>query len=257
VADVDVMSSRVAPGMEVSYVVRFSPEAKIDYSYDLIVVTEREKFIVPIRAVGCRALLDFPDTLNFGAVPVKHLQEKPIMVRNIGEKPTQWHVKVPANGCFGLNKREGILEVGQSEQLVFEFKPTEARNYREVMTLNYDGHEAQVALAGQGHNDNVYLSKTHLHMDPTSISLSSNQYYKIVNKSSVPVEFSWRAFATEREEFEKKTRLNLQLSQEEAEERSAIDESQTTLEDSAGEQSLNSDDSYDEDELQKKHSRTH
>ena len=91
-ADVDVMSSRVAPGMEVSYVVRFSPEAKIDYSYDLTVVTEREKFIVPIRAVGCRAQLDFPETLNFGAVPVKHTSEKPIMVRNIGEKTTKWHV---------------------------------------------------------------------------------------------------------------------------------------------------------------------
>jgi len=120
-ADVDVMSSRVAPGMEVSYVVRFSPEAKLDYSYDLIVVTEREKFIVPIRAVGCRALLDFPDSLDFGAVPVKHTAEKPIMVRNIGEKTTKWQLKVP-NG-FKVNKTEGILDVGQSEQLVFEFTP--------------------------------------------------------------------------------------------------------------------------------------
>lgn len=128
-ADVDVMSSRVAPGMEVQYVVKFSPEAKVDYSYDLIVVTEREKFIVPIRAVGCRAQLDFPETLNFGAVPVKHTSEKPIMVRNIGEKTTKWHVKVP-NG-FKVNKTEGILEVDQSEQLVFEFTPQEARGYKD------------------------------------------------------------------------------------------------------------------------------
>lgn len=130
-ADVDVMSSRVAPGMEVAYTVRFSPEAKLDYSYDLIVVTEREKFTVPIRAVGCRALLDFPDTLDFGAVPVKHTAEKPIMVRNIGEKTTKWHLKVP-NG-FNVNKTEGILEVGQSEQLVFEFKPAEARAYSDKL----------------------------------------------------------------------------------------------------------------------------
>jgi len=116
-SDIDVMSSRVAPGMEVSYTVRFSPEAKIDYTYELAVVTERERFIVPIRATGCRALLDFPDNIDFGAVPVKHTTEKPVMVRNIGEKTTKWHVKVP-NG-FKLNKTEGILEVGQSEQLVF------------------------------------------------------------------------------------------------------------------------------------------
>ena len=33
---------KVAPGMEASFYVKFSPEAKIDYNYDLVVVTERE-----------------------------------------------------------------------------------------------------------------------------------------------------------------------------------------------------------------------
>ncbi len=119
--DVDNMECRVAPGMEISYVIRFSPEAKTDYSYDLMIVTEREKFIVPIRAVGCRAMLDFPDSLDFGLVPVKHTAEKPVMIGNAGEKTTKWHIKVP-NG-FKTNKTEGILEVGQSEQLVFQFIP--------------------------------------------------------------------------------------------------------------------------------------
>ena len=89
------MSSHVAPGMEITFIIKFSPEAKIDYSYDLQIVTEREKFIVPIRAVGCRAMLDFPDSLDFGLVPVKHTAEKPVMVRNTGEKTTKWHIKVP------------------------------------------------------------------------------------------------------------------------------------------------------------------
>lgn len=43
---------KVAAGIEISYIIKFSPEAKIDYTYDLVVVTEREKFIVPIVAVG-------------------------------------------------------------------------------------------------------------------------------------------------------------------------------------------------------------
>ena len=94
-ADTDNMSCKVAPGMEISYVIKFSPETKMDYSYDLMVVTEREKFIVPIRAVGYRSMLDFPDTLDFALVPVKHVAEKPVMIRNIGEKTTKWHLKVP------------------------------------------------------------------------------------------------------------------------------------------------------------------
>jgi hydrocephalus-inducing protein len=56
-----MLSCKVAPGMEITYIVKFFPEAKSDYSYDLMVITEREKFIVPIRAMGCRAVLDFPD----------------------------------------------------------------------------------------------------------------------------------------------------------------------------------------------------
>lgn len=104
------MSCRVAPGMEISFQIKFSPEAKSDYSYDLMVLTEREKFIVPIRAVGCRAMLDFPDVLDFGQVPVKHVTEKPVMIRNVGEKTTKWKIKAPSG--FELSKNEGILEVG-------------------------------------------------------------------------------------------------------------------------------------------------
>ena len=107
------MQCRVAPGMEISYIIKFSPEAKIDYSYDLMIVTEREKFIVPIRAIGCRAMLDFPDQLDFGLVPVKNIGEKPVLIRNLGEKATKWRLKVP-NG-FSVSKNEGILEVGEKE----------------------------------------------------------------------------------------------------------------------------------------------
>jgi len=110
--DIDQMSTKVAPGMEISYVIKFSPEAKSDYAYDLMVLTEREKFVVPIRARGCRAILDFPDCLDFGLVPVKYETEKPVMIRNIGEKATKWQISVPAS--FKLDKSEGILEVGQT-----------------------------------------------------------------------------------------------------------------------------------------------
>jgi len=142
--------------------------------------------------------------------------------------------------------------VGQSEQLVFQFIPQESRVYKDEVILCYDHLEAVIPIRGESHNDNVYLSKSHIHMDPTSITLYSHQYYTIVNKSQVPIEFSWRAFATEKEENEKKMRLNMQLSQEEAEERAML-ESQDQNE--SGDESLDSDDSYDEAELQLKRER--
>jgi len=40
-------------------------------------------------------MIEFPDKLDFGMVPVKHKSEKPVMMRNIGEKTTKWQIKVP------------------------------------------------------------------------------------------------------------------------------------------------------------------
>ena len=59
--------------MSIYYVIKFSPEAKIDYKYDLTVVTERENFVVPIVAIGKRSMIDFPDCIDFGHCPVKFL----------------------------------------------------------------------------------------------------------------------------------------------------------------------------------------
>ena len=68
----------MAPGLEISFLIKFSPDAKIDYNYDLQVVTEREVFILPIIATGRKALLNFPDVINFGNdCPVKYKTEKP------------------------------------------------------------------------------------------------------------------------------------------------------------------------------------
>ena len=54
---------------------------------------------------------DFPDQLDFGLVPVKFETEKPVIIRNIGEKTTKWKITVPHN--FRISQEEGILEVGQ------------------------------------------------------------------------------------------------------------------------------------------------
>ena len=55
-----------------------------DYSHELVCITEREKFIVPVKAIGARAILDFPDNIHFPAGPVKYGHSKTLLVRNIG-----------------------------------------------------------------------------------------------------------------------------------------------------------------------------
>ena len=67
---------KVGPGLPVIYKIVFLPEENKDYSHEVIVTTEREKFIVPIRCIGSRAILDFPDEINFSLQPVKYLSSK-------------------------------------------------------------------------------------------------------------------------------------------------------------------------------------
>ncbi|CAN0537856.1 unnamed protein product, partial [Ectocarpus sp. 8 AP-2014] len=77
---------KVAPGMEVRYVVTFKPQEVRAYSVELMVVTEREKFVVPVGALGHRAVLDFPDQIVMPHTAVKATGTKNIVVRNLGTR---------------------------------------------------------------------------------------------------------------------------------------------------------------------------
>ena len=63
--------------------------------HELICMTEREKFIVPVKAVGARAVLDFPDQANFSTCLVKHPNTKTLLVRNIGNREARFALDVP------------------------------------------------------------------------------------------------------------------------------------------------------------------
>jgi len=76
--------------------IQFTAEANRDYTHELVCLTEREKFVVPVHAIGARAILDFPDEINFGSCPVKHNCSKVLFVRNIGNRE--------ARCSFSVNK---------------------------------------------------------------------------------------------------------------------------------------------------------
>eukprot|EP00290_Baffinella_frigidus_P052882 CAMPEP_0180350034 /NCGR_PEP_ID=MMETSP0989-20121125/5784_1 /TAXON_ID=697907 /ORGANISM="non described non described, Strain CCMP2293" /LENGTH=201 /DNA_ID=CAMNT_0022339391 /DNA_START=1 /DNA_END=603 /DNA_ORIENTATION=+ len=79
------VASKVAPGMDITYVLKFTPEERIDYFCDVVCFTEREKFIIPVRCLGPRGWIDFPDQVFFEKAPVKAESLKTVLVRNVGE----------------------------------------------------------------------------------------------------------------------------------------------------------------------------
>jgi hydrocephalus-inducing protein len=88
------IAQKVGPGLALTFRVQFTPQENKDYYHELSCVTEREKFVIPVRAIGPRAMLDFPDEINFPASPVKHASSKVLFVRNVGKKDAKFMLTV-------------------------------------------------------------------------------------------------------------------------------------------------------------------
>ena len=250
-------NTKVAPGMEVSYLIKFTPEAKNDISYDLVVITEREKFIVPIRGIGCKVNIEYTDYIDFGEVPVKYKIEKPFIIRNVGEKITKWMLKCLSNSVT-ISKKEGILDIGKNEQIICTFCPEKEKNYKEKMILTYDEADHIINIFGKSKNDAVDISPKILEMEPAYITLHTEKTVTITNDTGVPIEFVWKQFESKEKEEEAKQKVFQNLSKQEQEEK-ILNELQHTYEENPYEDdtSIDLEDSYDEDEIIRMNERNH
>eukprot|EP00922_Rhytidocystis_sp_ex-Travisia-forbesii_P010524 GHVS01015412.1.p1 GENE.GHVS01015412.1~~GHVS01015412.1.p1 ORF type:complete len:404 (+),score=39.73 GHVS01015412.1:134-1345(+) len=194
---------KVAPGMEISYTVSFMPQGKADQAYDLSIITERERFVVPIRAIGGEAVMDFPETIDFASAPVKFKAEKTVLLRNIGDKPTSFILSV--RPPFDLSVHEGYLDVNDSLQVTVWFRPLRAEAYERVISLQCDsGLRLTSRVRGRGDNADVQFSHRQLLMDTTYVALTSQRRVKIHNNTDVSIDFVWKGFSCAEEDHEQK-----------------------------------------------------
>eukprot|EP00756_Hemistasia_phaeocysticola_P037141 Hpha_TRINITY_DN16680_c2_g2::TRINITY_DN16680_c2_g2_i1::g.182314::m.182314/K17570/HYDIN; hydrocephalus-inducing protein len=209
---------RVARGLSVSYTVKFRPEDDCDYDCDLVVVTDKERFVVEVRALASRGKLDFPKVYSFPRTPVKHFEERALFVRNVGAKPAQWTLS--ATPPWSIAPEVGFLEPGAPPmQLTLTFNPTERRKYEGVLLVSYsNGDGTKVRLEGDAVDVPVTLSKSALVLAPTFISLERQETVSLFNKSDVTVRFQWKAHETQSDEQQLKLRMidNVHEAQKEA-----------------------------------------
>jgi len=216
-AATEVSRDKIAPGMEVSYVVRFKPDARIDYSYDLKVVTEREEFSVPIRASGGSALLDFPDVVDFGDdCTVGYKCERTVLVRNVGDRASKLLCKTTEP--FSIDVPDGFLEEGASCQVSVFFTPPAAQRYECPLEIKFGEWECAATLRGGAWNAEVSLSHSLLLIEDTYVGLEFQGVVTIRNDSDVPIDFSWRLFSSTVEEAQHRLALHRQLKTEEMDE---------------------------------------
>jgi len=214
--------SKIAAGMEICFVVKFKPQEVRDYQYDLICSTEREKFLVPIRAIGMRPMMTFPDEINFGVCPVKSETRKSLLLQNIGSSIARFTLR-STNPSFTCPGEEQIVDPGASLMLELFFIPHAASPITGDYELQFSkGTTCYIALSGTGKNIDVALSTPSVSMEPSYISLSSQKTLKIKNSSDIPIKYSWKSFASDEEEENERQRLLQEISRMESIEKAAL-----------------------------------
>ncbi|XP_035275425.1 hydrocephalus-inducing protein homolog [Anguilla anguilla] len=216
VSPLDVCN-KVAPGMASTFTILFTPQENKDYAHRLVCVTEREKFEVPVRAIGARAILDFPDHLHFPLNAVKCPAQKTLLVRNIGACEAKFQLRTQSP--FSVEPSIGNLGVGECMQVTVEFLPKTTGDHAQDLLLRYHtGEDVYISLYGGATDVNVRLDRNSVIVERTFVSLANQRTVAIVNRSDVIIHYQWKSQATEEEEAQQKLRLCSELQKEEEDE---------------------------------------
>ncbi|XP_075290236.1 hydrocephalus-inducing protein homolog isoform X2 [Opisthocomus hoazin] len=208
---------KVAPGMSSSFRILFTPEENKDYFHQVTCITEREKFLVPIRAIGARAILDFPDQLNFSVCPVRYSTQKTLLVRNIGNREARFCISTQSP--FAVDCSVGTLGVGDAMQVTVEFHPLKTGDHSRPLIVHYDtGEDIHTSLYGAAVDVNIRLERRSLTVEKTYLTLSNHKSIVIHNRSEIIAHFQWKAFVTQEEEDLQKLRWCRRLQRQEEDE---------------------------------------
>uniref|UniRef100_U3JZ08 HYDIN/VesB/CFA65-like Ig-like domain-containing protein n=1 Tax=Ficedula albicollis TaxID=59894 RepID=U3JZ08_FICAL len=192
------------PGMSSPVRIRFTPKKNKNYSHQLVCLTPREQVVVPIRAIAARAILEFPDQLDFSECPVKYSTQKTVLLRNVGNLEAQFQLSTQSP--FFVVPASGTLGAGDTMQVTVGFHPLTIGDHSGSLAVCCNTGECW-ALHGAQDNVAVELSTNSMKVGKTFITTSNYTTMFIKNRSNITAHFQWKAFRTEEDEAEEKRRL--------------------------------------------------
>ncbi|XP_059340043.1 hydrocephalus-inducing protein homolog [Ammospiza nelsoni] len=196
----------VPPGASAPVRIRFTPSKNKDYCHELVCLTARERIVVPIRAIGARAVLDFPAQLDFSKCPVKVSTQQTLLVHNVGARAARYQLSTQSP--FSVVPATGALGAGDTVQVTVAFHPLASGAHCGSLAVCCSSGEERIhtKLQGEAVDINVGLSTNSVELDKTFTTMSSHRTLFIENRSNITAHFQWKAFATEEEENEAKRR---------------------------------------------------
>ncbi|XP_008288806.1 hydrocephalus-inducing protein homolog [Stegastes partitus] len=210
----DDAGRKVAPGLPATYTVCFTPQENKDYDHTLICVTERERFEIPVRAIGPRAILDFRDEIHLPVCPVKSYAEKTHLVRNMGNREAKFslHTQRP----FSVTPSSGTLDVGESMQVTVGFHPMTTGDQRQDLLLHYHtGEDVYISLYGSCEELDIRLVPDSARLTDTYISMASGHKVSLTNSSNTTLQYCWTVLPSQQQEDQSLLRESSVLRQKE------------------------------------------
>uniref|UniRef100_U3JX52 HYDIN/VesB/CFA65-like Ig-like domain-containing protein n=1 Tax=Ficedula albicollis TaxID=59894 RepID=U3JX52_FICAL len=192
-------SRKVPPGLSMTVHVLFTPGENKDYFHQLLCITDREEFTVPIRAIGARAILDFPGQLDFSECPVKYSTQKTVLVRNLGNRAA--HYQLSTQSPFSVTPAMGTLAIGDSMQVTVGFQPLRTGGHSASLIVHYDtGEDTHTSLHGRAVDVDIRLDRNTVTFGKTYITRSNRATVHIHNLSNITACFQWKAADTQEQE---------------------------------------------------------
>uniref|UniRef100_A0A7S1I2Z9 CFAP65 seventh Ig-like domain-containing protein n=1 Tax=Eutreptiella gymnastica TaxID=73025 RepID=A0A7S1I2Z9_9EUGL len=210
----------IAPGMAVSYIVRFSPDAPRNYTDRLMVCSEWNSFDVPLSATQQPPMLSLPPTIACGYCMAQGSTKQTLKVMNSGGD-SGFHFAEPGQpfptdqdpcitlGFFTVKPKHFSLRNGQCQDVTVVFSPGAEEKYHEELQLYCDnGDVLTYSIEGEGIDAYVVLAaiddnpcntepdfaanNTLMGFDDLSIGGSATKSLTYFNPTEIPVRFHWR-----------------------------------------------------------------
>ena len=148
--------------------------------------------MVPLSARGERAVLNFPDRIEFEPTPTRSTSRRTFIVSNIGAKPTRFEL-FASSVEFVVAPSQGILSPGETLQCSVEFCPRHSgQSAGEMQVLYESGETAFTQLVGDSHEMDAGIDTDSVVMLPTFVTRSSQKNLKLINNTGKPVKFAWK-----------------------------------------------------------------
>uniref|UniRef100_H1A105 HYDIN/VesB/CFA65-like Ig-like domain-containing protein n=1 Tax=Taeniopygia guttata TaxID=59729 RepID=H1A105_TAEGU len=175
-----------------------------DYSHKLICTTARERIVVPIQAIGARAILEFPDQLDFSECPVKQSSHKTLLVHNVSNRAV--HYQLSTQSPFSVVPATGTVGAGDTVQVTVGFHALMTGDYSGSLCCNTGEESTHTELHAEAVELNIGLSTNVVAVETTFITMSNHKTMFIENRSNVTAHFQWKAFPTKEGENREKRR---------------------------------------------------